>query len=142
MQLDAFAELDGSCGKTCQAHSAQTEEMTLLKWLMRSQDAESMSPQMAGERKAWRWVSMDLSSGQCLTRNGSEWRSGAVACLLSSTLESGPVESRYYLSATACAGILRRAEKRGKTLPGQLETALRAALLREKQDAKIGKPAH
>lgn len=31
---------------------------------------------------------------------------------------------RYYLSKTACLGILRRAEARGKELPPQLRDAL------------------
>ena len=34
--------------------------------------------------------------------------------------------SKYCLTATACNGILRRAEKRGRSLPPQLEEALRA----------------
>lgn len=46
---------------------------------------------------------------------------------LSETLETGPIPSKYYLSPKACAGILRRAEKRGKTLPLQLAHALKAA---------------
>ena len=44
--------------------------------------------------------------------------------VLSDTLETGAVPQRYYLSAKACAGILRRAEKRGKKLPEQLQAAL------------------
>jgi hypothetical protein len=36
----------------------------------------------------------------------------------------GPGEP-YWLSPRACAGILRRAERRGKTLPQALEEALR-----------------
>ena len=64
--------------------------------------------------------------GPFLTPNGSEWRSGAVACSLSSILETALIPRRYYLSQTACAGILRRAEKRGKVLPPQLARALRA----------------
>jgi DNA (cytosine-5)-methyltransferase 1 len=34
------------------------------------------------------------------------------------------VPQRYYLSKTACLGILRRAEERGKELPFQLKAAL------------------
>jgi hypothetical protein len=41
-------------------------------------------------------------------------------------LETGAVPQRFFLSATACQGILRRAEKRGKKLPEQLERALAA----------------
>jgi hypothetical protein len=37
------------------------------------------------------------------------------------------VAPKYFLSPRACAGILRRAEKRGKKLPEHLEAALRAA---------------
>ena len=69
---------------------------------------------------------MDCSNGHVWTRNGSDWRSGAAACSLSSILETGPVAPQYFLSAKACAGILRRAEKRGKTLPELLHRALAA----------------
>jgi site-specific DNA-cytosine methylase len=40
------------------------------------------------------------------------------------TLETGDLPQRFFLSAKACAGILRRAEKRGKTLPSALQQAL------------------
>jgi hypothetical protein len=40
------------------------------------------------------------------------------------------VPEKYYLSATACRGILRRAEKRGKVLPPLLDIALRSQLKR------------
>ena len=36
----------------------------------------------------------------------------------------GNVPEKYFLSAKACAGILRRAEKRGKELPTMLKEAL------------------
>jgi hypothetical protein len=36
------------------------------------------------------------------------------------------VPGRYSLSARAAAGILRRAEKRGRTLPAHLQDALQA----------------
>src|SRR5262245_42741301 len=65
-----------------------------------------------------------LARGECWTRNTSEWRSGASVCFLSDVLETGAVRHRYYLSRKACAGILRRAARRGKELP----TALRRAL--------------
>jgi hypothetical protein len=45
-------------------------------------------------------------------------------CSLSDILETGDVPQRYYLSAKACAGILRRAAKRDKELPAQLQRAL------------------
>lgn len=42
-----------------------------------------------------------------------------------SVLETGAVPRRFYLSPTACAGIIRRAARRGKELPPQLAHALR-----------------
>lgn len=58
--------------------------------------------------------------------NISEWPNDAAVCSLSQILETGPIPQQYYLSAKACAGILRRAEKRGKELPTILHQALRA----------------
>jgi hypothetical protein len=54
------------------------------------------------------------------------FRSAGGVCSLSDVLEAGSVPQRYYLSARACSGILRRAEKRGKSLPQALESALMA----------------
>jgi hypothetical protein len=59
-----------------------------------------------------------------LTLNTLEWHSAAAVCSLSDTLETGELPQRFFLSATACKGILRRAEKRGKTLPSALHEAL------------------
>lgn len=131
MQPGLFAEHVGSCGKTSPEHSAATRDEILLTWLAQWQDADSLSPAMGGETKAWRWVSTDSSSGLCLTRNGSAWRSGAVACSLSSILETGRIAPRFFLSAKACAGILRRAAKRGKALPPALHEALRSVAGKE-----------
>ena len=71
---------------------------------------------------------------ECWTLNSSEFRSGAAASLLSDILETGDLPQRYYLSPTACAGILRRAEKRGKTLPSALERTLRIVATRETEE--------
>jgi hypothetical protein len=48
-------------------------------------------------------------------------------CSLSDVLETREVPQKYFLSQKACAGIIRRAEKRGKELPAQLRDALTAA---------------
>ena len=53
-----------------------------------------------------------------------EYPSDGVASSLSDILETGELPRRYYLSATACRGILRRAERRGKELPEALRSAL------------------
>jgi hypothetical protein len=66
------------------------------------------------------------SPTEFLTLNTLEFPSGAAVCSLSDVLETGEVPQRFFLSATACRGILRRAEKRGKDLPIQLHQALQA----------------
>jgi hypothetical protein len=55
--------------------------------------------------------------------NISEWPNDAAVCSLSQVLETS-VHPRFFLSAKACEGILRRAEKRGKKLPEPLHNAL------------------
>jgi hypothetical protein len=66
------------------------------------------------------------SHTECLTLSTSEWPSDAAVCSLSHTLETGDLPPRFFLSQKACAGILRRAEKRGKKLPEPLQHALEA----------------
>jgi hypothetical protein len=67
------------------------------------------------------------SPTECLTLSSLEFPSAAVACSLSDILETGDVPQRYYLSATACRGILRRAEKRGKRCRPSLQGLEHAA---------------
>lgn len=59
--------------------------------------------------------------------NISAWPNDAVVCSLSQVLEQDSIHARYFLSAKACAGIIRRAEARGKKLPAQLQQALEAS---------------
>jgi hypothetical protein len=66
------------------------------------------------------------SATEFLTLNTPEYHSGAVGSLLSDVLETGEVPQRFFLSATACRGILRRAKKRGKSLPPSLLAVLQA----------------
>jgi hypothetical protein len=63
--------------------------------------------------------------------NTGESPSAAVVSTLSSILEANAPE-KYYLSAKACEGILRRAERRGKQLPEMLRTALVQMIERER----------
>ena len=69
------------------------------------------------------WQTIAVSHGESLTRNTGESPSVARESTLSQILEANAPE-KYYLSAKACAGILRRAEKRGKELPTMLREAL------------------
>ena len=70
------------------------------------------------------WQNAGIASlGEFLTLSISEWPSAAAVCSLSEVLETD-VPPKYFLSATACSGILRRAERRGKALPEHLRQAL------------------
>lgn len=72
----------------------------------------------------WWQISTDLLPGElCLTLNCGEKPMEPNPTRLSQVLEEN-ADERYNLSAQACAGILRRAEKRGKQLPDQLRAAL------------------
>src|SRR6185312_1409509 len=78
------------------------------------------------------WQNSGMGSPtEFLTLSTSEWTALPAqfpnddgVCSLSDILETGDVPQRYFLSAKACAGILRRAEKRGKALPEPLRQAL------------------
>ena len=66
-----------------------------------------------------------------LTLSTSEWnhtltpsRSDGAVCSLSDILETGAHLAPYFSSRKACAGILRRAAKRGRALPDSLHRAL------------------
>ena len=72
--------------------------------------------------------------GACWIPDTSEWPSGDDAFLpvsLSEILQRiGPAEP-YWLSPKACAGILRRATRRGKHLPEALERPLASPAVQE-----------
>ncbi|MDD3881907.1 MAG: DNA cytosine methyltransferase [Eubacteriales bacterium] len=74
---------------------------------------------IAGGGIAWR--------GASSTRNFGEYPSVARGSILSQILEAN-APLKYYLSAKACQGILRRAERRGKELPSILRQALEEAV--------------
>ena len=99
---------DGWFGRTSPASYHPTEERILPAYFEGWQNSGMGSPT------------------ESLTLSTSEWPSDGVACSLSDTLETGTLPPRFYLSALACQGILRRAEKRGKTLPSALQRALEA----------------
>ena len=65
-----------------------------------------------------------LHAGESSMLNTLASRSDAVESSLSAILETGDLPQRFFLSAKACAGILRRAKKRGRKLPEPLRLAL------------------
>lgn len=104
---------DGSYGKMCLAYSAQTEART-----SRRSSGKLMKSGI-------------LAHGECWTLSMCEWTDTLVpflredgVCSLSDILETGDIPPRYYLSPTACSGILRRAESKGRELPEALRRVL------------------
>ena len=71
---------------------------------------------------------LTLSTSEHTASRSPSHSAGAV-CGLSHILEIGDVPPRFFLTAKACQGILRRAAKRGKSLPQSLAEALRAVAL-------------
>ena len=73
------------------------------------------------------WETVGALPGASLTLNFSESPNVAVESTLLQILEANAPE-KYWLSAKACTGILRRASKRGKKLPSMLKEALEEAV--------------
>jgi len=71
------------------------------------------------------WETLSPWRGGSSMLNTGASPSAVVVSSLSQILQ-GSVPDRYYLSRTACLGILRRARERGKELPLQLKAALMA----------------
>ena len=128
-------DLDLPCGKTSPA--ATQAPLTERRPARTSRQSSSRSSRL----KNHRFMLLDLrpGAGNMLgpyweydpawlgppgQLNFSECPKGAVDSFLSQILVAA-VPSKYYLSKTACRGILRRAEERGKPLPPQLEVALK-----------------
>ncbi|SAB89421.1 Uncharacterised protein [Enterobacter hormaechei] len=112
-------------GKTSPACSAAKTMPSGAFWQGLPEKAVNCSQQ--GENGRTQVVCLDqkgLLPGVSLMLNFSEWPNDAAVCSLSQVLEKGSIPQRYFLSSTACAGILRRAEKRKRLLPPLLHEAL------------------
>lgn len=70
------------------------------------------------------WELISPYAGGAWTLNTGVSPRGARESSLSRILQGAP-PTKYYLSAKACMGILRRAFERGKALPKKLERALK-----------------
>lgn len=121
---------DLDAGKMSPAHSARPPGMTSKRFSRSSFMLGNHTFMLldlrpgAGNILGPCWEYNPVWLGPPGTLNTSECPKGAVASSLSQILVA-TAPSRYYLSQTACLGILRRAEERGKELPWQLEQALR-----------------
>ena len=72
----------------------------------------------------YEWTIRSALHGGCWLRNTGPSPRDAIESFLSQILQAHPPK-KYYLTTTACLGILRRAEERGKPLPKALDIALR-----------------
>lgn len=115
---------DSRCGRMYPALFPRQADVTLRLCWKRSQPPKFQCLVLdGGQRPEWYEASELISLGACTTPNISEQHSGTGVSFLSRILEDD-VPEKYYLSPKACAGILRRAERRGKALPPLLRAAL------------------
>ena len=134
LTLSAFSEANpppSFFGKTSQEFSVPATTLSGAFW--EALPAKSCRFNRQGENGRTRVVCMaprEQSRGGPLMPNISVWPNDGAVCSLSQVLETGLIPKRFFLSSTACVGILRRAEKRGKELPPALFQALREASTR------------
>ena len=121
--------LDTLCGKTSPEHSVQTEAKTSVPSSSRSAPSVKREYQFLDLRTGYGnllgsyWETATVLPGGSSMHNTSESLKDADVSSLSEVLQMNAPE-KYSLSAKACRGILRRAEKRGKELPDMLREAL------------------
>ena len=129
-QLSLF-DLDTWFGKTCPEVSPQTKEKTSKQSSRKSSASQTRTLPMClclkrsglgADASTMTWVDGALL-GEYTMHSFGESPSEENASLLSQILEDS-AHPKYSLSEKACAGILNRANRRGKKLPEQLEQAL------------------
>ena len=131
-QVSMF-DLVSPFGRTCPEHIQATKEETSepsCKPSAKSQTPTFMFLSLRGEsgrRQDASWEKVTALPGVSTTLNTGECPSVARESTLSQILVPNAPE-KYYLSHTACEGILRRAAKRGKELPKMLKEALEEAV--------------
>ena len=120
-----MADTPGShCSRTYPALCHPQEDLTIKLSSNRSQRPKFQFLDLEnGRTPEWYEAEALISLGACTTPNISAQHSGAGVCSLSAILKADAPE-RYCLSPKACAGILKRAARRGKDLPLLLRTAL------------------
>lgn len=126
-QGDLFEESSpvSPSGKTCPASSVTETTPSAAFWeRLPAKMGQSSRQGSDGRTLVVCLDPKEQSRGGSLMPNISEWPNDAAVCSLSQVLVKGSIPQRYFLSRKACAGILRRAEARGKRLPDLLRRAL------------------
>ena len=120
-------------GKMSMEHFPPTKEKTSVASSKNSQEYATKKVQFldlrteSGETQEKSWAITFPLHGDYSTLNTGECPNEENASTLWQILQVDAPE-KYYLSAKACAGILRRAERRGKKLPPMLREALEEAI--------------
>ena len=133
-QMSLF-DLDMPCGKMSLAHFQATKEKTSASSSKSSARSKTAMPLFldlrvgSGNLAGVSWEMGIPCLGACSTHVFGECPNAAEESGLWQILEAN-VPQKYYLSAKACAGVLRRAERRGKKLPEILEIALKQQIAR------------
>ena len=135
MNWRPIEDFDGLSGKTSQECSVSTRGETSRRFFRLCADGKLEYPTEDGETSESQETHRGGTSaclGECWTCSMSEWTAfperfhkDEGVSSLSDILVVGNVPPRYYLSSLACAGIIRRAELRGKELPQILKDALK-----------------
>ena len=122
--------LDSLFGKTSQEPSVQTGAKTSTPSSRRSAPSVKKTlmcldcrPGMGGNLLGAYWEMDTVLPGESMMLNTGECPNVVRESTLSQILQANAPE-KYSLSPKACAGIIRRAEKRGKELPDMLKEAL------------------
>jgi len=138
-QMSLFDQ-DIWCGKMSAEHSVPMTERTSESSLKKPQELPTRTPlyldltesgKIVGLFQEPLWEMGGALLGEYTMHSFGEFPKEERESLLSQILEDKP-HPKYYLSETACRGILNRAEKRGKELPPLLKEAL------EKQASQSG----
>ena len=101
-------------------------------------DLRSEKDGSGGPKPAISWEIRVLSHGEDLMLNIGESPKDVNVCSLSSILEDN-VPDKYFLSAKACWGILRRAQEKQKEIPQELKIALLERIAEEWNKTQTGK---
>lgn len=114
-------------GKMSPEHSLVIMDTIFKPCLKKSQKPIFQCLQVGdGQTQEWFEGGQYAPLGDCLTLNIGESPNEESVSTLSEVLEA-IVPKKYYLSRTACDGILRRAERRGRVLDDVLMQALKEA---------------
>jgi DNA (cytosine-5)-methyltransferase 1 len=117
VKVVASVEIDKNCNQVLAQHFPDATQFTDVT-TVKGEDLIN-----AGFTPS-RGIITSLLDGECLMLNTSEYPSAGVESSSLADVLLTQALPKYSLSQKACEGILRRANKRGKTLPEKLQAAL------------------